>query len=159
MHFLSTVKLIKRLDKGLITVKDLPFDKLSEAEVARIMRYHGWQYRFLPKMFKTKAVLEASVLSRYSAVRSVGRRNVTDELACKAIDKYGLKTFLALDDLCKTEAVCLHALRNDSRAYMAIKPAQITDAISKFLRVNLRIKVTIDQSPQATLLEGYASAA
>ena len=159
MHFLSTVKLIKRLDKGLITVKDLPFDKLSEAEVARIMRYHGWQYRFLPKPFKTKAVLEASVLSRYNAVRSVGRGNVTDELACMAIDKYGLKTFLALDDCCKTEVVCLHALRNDSRAYLAIKPAQITDEISKFLRVNLRMKVTIDQSPGGVLQEGYAAAA
>lgn len=130
MHFLSTIKLIRRLDKGLITVKELPFDDLSEAEVARIMRYHGWQYQALPKRFKTPMVLEASVLSRYNAVKSVGHENVTDELACMAIDKYGVKAFRALNEKCRTEVVCSHAIRNDPFSYLEMSQAQRTPEIS-----------------------------
>lgn len=131
MHFLSTIKLIKRLGKGLITVKDLPFDDLSEAEVARIMRYEGWQYQALPKRFKTPLVLEASVLSRHNAVKSVGHENVTDELACKAIDKFGIQAFQALNARCRTELVCLHAIKNDPLAYLEMTTEQRTPAVSE----------------------------
>lgn len=132
MHFLSTVKLIKRLEKKLITVKDLPFDDLTESEVARIMRYHGWQYQALPKRFKTPMVLEASVLSRHNAVKSVGHENVTDELACKAIDKFGLLAYIALNVRCRTEVVRSHAHRTDPQGYLRLvdteSPQSVADA-------------------------------
>lgn len=131
MHFNSIIKLIRRLEKGLITIKDLPFEDLNETELVRIMKYHGWQYQALPKRVKTPKVLEAAVLSKCGGVKFVGHENVTDDLACKAIDKFGLTAFQLLNDRNKSEHVCIHAVLNNPMAFRDIKQAQRTQAVSE----------------------------
>lgn len=129
MGFMLAIKLTRQIKAGEISIKDLPYTLLRENDVATIMRVHGHQYQQLPRHLKTQKVLRSAILSRSDAVRTVGC-NISDELACLAIDKWGRSAFMVMGDRNKTPAVALHAIRNMAMAYKDIKKEKRTQEMS-----------------------------
>lgn len=129
MGFMLAIKLTRQIKAGEISIKDLPYTLLRESDAANIMSVHGHLYQQLPRHLKTPKVLRKAILSRPDAVRTVGC-NISDELACLAIDKWGRSAFMVLSDRNKTPAVALHAIRNMAMAYKDIKKEKRTHEMS-----------------------------
>jgi hypothetical protein len=123
-------ELIGQLEQNELEFDQLPFDQLDLPDVEQIIRSHGHQYQKLPIRFKTPDVLEIAALAKCNNIRSVGFVNVTDDLACKSIDQWGLPAFMTMHDKNKTERVALHAIRNNPNAYRDIKMSRRTQEMS-----------------------------
>lgn len=131
MSFFRSIQLIRMLDQGKILFKDLPFNSLNESAFVRIMRFHGHFFQQLPKRYKTRRTLDAAVLSRYDGIKYVGHENVTDELACKAIDRFGTSAFISMHDQNKTNTVALHAISDRAMAYRDIGYSKRTQEMAE----------------------------
>lgn len=129
MGFMLALRLTRQIKASEISIRDLPYDSLRERDVAMIMRGHGHLYQQLPRQLKTQTVLKSAILSKSDAVRTVGC-NITDDLACLAIDKWGRSAFMVMGDRNKTQAVAMHAIRNMAIAYKDIKKEKRTQEMS-----------------------------
>ena len=123
-------KLIEQIEACQVEVRDLPFDVLTESDVAEIMSVRGHRFQHIPKRFKTPSVIRSAILCKFDVINAVGHENVTDELACFAIDMWGLPAFQVMNDRNKTEVVALHAIQNHAMAYRHLKKELRTQAMS-----------------------------
>lgn len=130
MGFVLAIKLIRQIKNGQIGINDLPYASLRESDVALVMRVHGHLYQQIPRRFKTAKVIRSTILGKSDGVRMVGHQNLTDDLACQAIDKWGKAAFMVMNDLNKTAPVALHAIRNHPIAYKDIKKDRRTQEMS-----------------------------
>lgn len=130
MGFVLAIKLIRQIKDGQIGINDLPYASLRESDVALIMGVHGHLYQQIPRHFKTAKVIRSTILGKSHGVKMVGHQNITDELACLAIDKWGKVAFMVMNDLNKTAPVALHAIRNHPIAYKDIKKGRRTQEMS-----------------------------
>jgi hypothetical protein len=121
LGFFRTIRLIRQLDKGQIEFRSLPFDQMREIDVVRIMRFHGVYFQQLPKHFKTDQVIRTVIMASDNGVRTLGLDVVNDEYAMFAITKRGRPAFQALNDKSKTEAVCLHAVKQNPLTLSDVK--------------------------------------
>lgn len=130
LGFFKTIKLIRQLDKRKIKFSDLPFDQMREIDVVRIIRHHCIYFQQLPQHFKTERVIYTVIMEKDSGIRLLGLDVVNEIYVKDAITKWGRRAFLALNDISKTEAVCLHGIARDSKIYEDIKVADRTQAMA-----------------------------
>lgn len=118
--FFKTISLIRKLDKRQIKFRDLPFDKMREIDVVRIIRHHSVYFQELPKHLKTERVIYTVIMEKDNGIRKLGLDVVNDQYAADAISKWGRRAFQALHDDSKTHRVCMHAIKRDPRVFSDI---------------------------------------
>jgi hypothetical protein len=128
--FFKTISLIRKLDKGQIKFTDLPFDKMREIDVVRIIRHHCIYFQQLPAHFKTERVIYTVIMEKDSGIRLLGLDVVKEIYVKDAITRWGRRAFLALNDISKTDAVCMHGIARDPKIFQDIKVEDRTQAMS-----------------------------
>lgn len=130
MSRFHALKLISSLQDDQLNPEDIQLDEVQEQDVVLVIGEHGNLYQRLPKRFKTPSVRLAVVVGKSNGIKMIGHENVTDDLAFKAIDVWGVSAFMVMNDLNKTAAVALHAIRNNAMAYRDIKKDARTQEMS-----------------------------
>lgn len=126
----NALKMISDIQEGKVNSENLSLDTVQEADVVMVIGDYGNLYQRLPRRFKTLRVRQAVVIGKADGIKMIGHENVTDELACDAIDLWGKSAFMVMNDLNKTPAVALHAIRNNVMAYRDIKKDVRTQEMS-----------------------------